>query len=65
VRRAAYVALVQQPLESPRLDAIRRASAKNGILATGAFHEVLERELGRSVAIVPPGRPSSQPGKVI
>ena len=62
-RSAAYMALVQQPLESSRLESIRRASAKNGILATSSFHEVLGRELGRSVAIVPPGRPLFSPEK--
>jgi len=62
-RRAAYAALLAQPLNSIQLGEIRRASAKNGVLGDQSFHEALELELDRDVAIVAPGRPRNPPKK--
>lgn len=56
-RGAAYRALVEQPLDLRRIAEIRRTSAKNGVLGGPGFQSALELELGRRVAIAPPGRP--------
>lgn len=56
-RGAAYRALVEQPLDARRVGEIRRASAKNGVLGDSRFQSALELDLGRCVAIAPPGRP--------
>ena len=62
-RRTAYVALLMQPLDANQLDEIRRAAARNGVLGDQAFHDALELELDRKVAIVGPGRPRKPPKK--
>ena len=60
-RRAAYTALLNQPLDPNQLREIRHASAKNGVLGDQSFQEALELELDREVAIVAPGRPRKKP----
>lgn len=62
-RRAAYAALLDQPLDSSQLREIRHASAKNGVLGDESFHDALKVELDREVGIVAPGRPRNHAKK--
>jgi putative transposase len=59
-RGAAYQALVEQGVDVETLDLIRRAAAKGGVVGDQQYERRIGQMLGRSVAIVPPGRPRRQ-----